>query len=244
MKKNLRLIMGKNCIREVLNSAPERIAEVYTSQQDHSDLLYNELIQNNIPIRFVSKKELTNMVQSESHQSYIAAVTDKQSYGLKELLQKLSDQKTSLAVMLDSIYDPQNLGTILRASECFGVDMVVFSKNRGADISPVVSKTSSGATELVPIVKVSNLADSIKVFKDAGYWVVSTAVGENSQSLYEFQFPEKTLLILGSEGEGVQKILLRNSDFLVNVPMHGKIDSLNVSQATAVFLSHYRKQHF
>ena len=235
--------MGKNCIKEVLKSFPDRLIEVYTTQQDHSDSLYSALQENNIPIRSVTKKELFNLVHSESHQSYVAAVKELPSLGIKEFLDSSSAApKSSIVLMLDSIYDPQNLGAILRSAECFGVDAVIYSKNRGTDITPVVSKTSSGATEYVPIIKVSNLAESLKPFKEEGYWVVCSAVGEGSQSIYDFQFPEKSILILGSEGEGVQKILSRNSDFFVTIPMHGHIDSLNVSQATAVFLSHYRKQ--
>lgn len=242
MKKNFRLIMGKNCIREVLKYSPERIVEVYSSQQDRSDSLYLELIEHRIPINNVSKNELFKLVQSESHQSYVAAVRDRPNIELKEFFAKSSHSTTSFVIMLDSIYDPQNLGTILRASECFGVDLVVYSKNRGADISPVVAKASSGASEYVPIAKVSNLAETMKLFKEAGYWAVCADVGEKSQSIYDFHYPEKTLLILGSEGEGVQKILSRNSDFLVSVPMCGKIDSLNVSQAAAVFIFYYRMQ--
>jgi 23S rRNA (guanosine2251-2'-O)-methyltransferase len=242
MKKNFRLIMGKNCIKEVLKSAPERIVEVYSSQRDKSDPLYSDLLKKGIPVREVSKNELFNLVQSESHQSYVAAVKERPSLDLKEFLAKSSEVSTSLAVMLDSIYDPQNLGTILRASECFGVNLLVYSKNRGADISPVVAKTSSGASEYVPVVKVSNLAETMKLFKKAGFWVVCADVGEGSQSIDNFRYPEKTLLVLGSEGEGVQKILSRNSDYLISIPMCGKIDSLNVSQAAAVFLFYYRLQ--
>jgi 23S rRNA (guanosine2251-2'-O)-methyltransferase len=242
MKKEFRLIMGKNCIREVLKYAPERIVEVYSSQKDQSDLLYSDLLEKGISIHHVSKNELFRLVQSESHQSYVAAVKERPHLNLKEFIAQSSNMSTSLVVMLDSIYDPQNLGTILRASECFGVNLLVYSKNRGSDISPVVTKTSSGASEYVPIVKVSNLAETMRVFKDAGYWTVCADVGNGSQSIYNFHYPEKTLLILGSEGEGVQKIISRTSDFLVSIPMCGKINSLNVSQAAAVFLFYYRMQ--
>jgi len=242
MNKRYRLIMGKNCIREVLRSAPERIVEVRTCQRSKADPLYVELLNSNIPIREVSKKELAQLVQSESHQSYVAAVRERGQPAIKSFLEESAEKSTSVVVMLDSIYDPQNLGTILRAGECFGVDLVVYSKNRGVDITPVVSKASSGATELVSIVKVSNLAETMKLFQEAGYWAVCAEAGEGSQSVFEFQFPEKTLLVLGSEGEGIQQILRKKSDFSVKIPMLGKIDSLNVSQAAAVFLSSYRRQ--
>ena len=243
MKRQHPLIMGKNCIREVLRSSPERFVTVYTCQKNKNDPLRAELDRKHIPVHMVSKKDLYQLVHSESHQSYVAAVKERAQPGLKQFLSESTHKKTSLVLMLDSIYDPQNLGALLRCGECFGVDLVVFSKNRGADISPVVSKVSSGATELVPIIKVSNLSETMKQFQNADYWVVCADAGEDSSSIYNFQYPKKTLLVLGSEGKGVQKLLLRNSDYRIQIPMVGTIDSLNVSQAAAIFLNCYRMQH-
>ena len=234
--------MGRNCITEVLKSSPKRLVEVYTSQKPHGDLLYTELKKNKVAIKHVTKKELSQMVQSESHQSYIAAVKERGQPDINSFLEKSYDRDNSIVLMLDSIYDPQNLGAIIRSGECFGVDLVIYSKNRGADITPVTTKTSAGATELVPIVKVSNLTETMKRFQKEGFCAVCADAGEGSQSLYDMQFPEKTLLILGSEGKGVQPLLLKKCNLHVNIPMLGKIDSLNVSQAAAVFLNSYRQQ--
>ncbi len=234
--------MGKNCIAEVLKASSERIIEVYTCQKP-DDSLFKELKKNKIRVVEISKKKLTQLVASESHQSYVAAVKEQESLNVKEFLEHSKNLDQSLVLMLDTIYDPQNLGTILRAAECFGVDLAVYSKNRGADITPVASKTSAGATELVPTCKVSNLAETMKAFQQTGYWAVAADVSEKSQPLYEFVFPEKTLLIMGSEGKGIQPILSKKCDFHVFIPMLGKIDSLNVSQATAVLLNSYRKHY-
>jgi 23S rRNA (guanosine2251-2'-O)-methyltransferase len=241
MTSRIRYIMGKNSIRELLRTSPERIIEVYTSNHSEKDELQVELSSHRIPIKEVGKNKLIEMVNSDSHQSYVASIKERPAVDLKYFLKQSAEKKHALVVMLDSIYDPQNMGAILRSAECFGADLVVYSKNRGTDITPVVSKTSSGATELVPICKVSNLAETIKLFQEVGYWVVSAEGGSKSKSIYTFEFPEKTLLILGSEREGVQQLLSKNSDFHVFIPMLGRIDSLNVSQASAVFLSHYRK---
>ena len=230
--------MGRNCIFEVLKVAPERLVEVYTHQTDE---LYEQLKAQNIPIKKRSKKELSDMVASDSHQSYVAAIKEINRPVVKEFLQSPRDK--SLVLMLDSIFDPQNFGALLRAAECFGVDLVVYSKNRGTDVTPVVSKTSVGASELVPLSRVSNLAETAKAFQKAGYWVLAADVGEKSQSLYNVQFPEKTLLIMGSEGTGIQPLLLKLCDLHVSIPMLGQIDSLNVSQATAVLLNAYRAQN-
>ncbi|MBT3393629.1 MAG: 23S rRNA (guanosine(2251)-2'-O)-methyltransferase RlmB [Waddliaceae bacterium] len=239
MRKNFRLIMGKNCISEVLRASPSRIVEVYTSQKS-DDALYRELIKKKIRVKEVPKRDLGSLVNSDSHQSYVAAVKERGQPALKDFLVSSRDADKNLVVMLDSIYDPQNLGAILRSCECFGVDLVIYSKNRGTDITPVATKTSAGASELVDIAKVSNLAETIRAFKKEDFWVVCAEAGEESSSLYGFDFPDKTLLVLGSEGKGIQPIISKNADFRVYIPMLGNIDSLNVSQAAAVFLNSYR----
>lgn len=235
-----RRIMGRNCISELLKSAPERIVEVYTCMRDPDDALYRQLERAGIKINHMHKQDLAKLVDSDSHQSFVAAVKEGASVEIKQFLKQ--DRDHSLVLMLDSIFDPQNLGALLRAAECYGVDLVLFSKNRGAEVTPVATKASVGASELVPIAKVSNLADTVKAFQKAGYWAVTADGGEQAESLYSFSFPEKTLLIMGSEGKGVQPLLKKNCDFLVKIPMLGQIDSLNVSQATAVFLDGYSRQ--
>ena len=232
-----RLIMGKNCLQELLEFAPEQILQVYTSKDQ--DPLIDEIENRGILIKKVKKDHLSDMAGSDSHQSFIAEVKDKQFLNLQTYLEK---EENRLVLMLDSINDPQNFGTLLRAAECFGVDAVVWSKNRGVDLTPVVSKASVGASELMPMLRVSNLVDTIKKFQEAGFWVVTAEVGEETQSLHSFEFPEKTLLVMGSEGKGVQPLISKNADFKIFIPMMGKIDSLNVSQATSVILSHWRKR--
>ncbi|MCP5491636.1 MAG: 23S rRNA (guanosine(2251)-2'-O)-methyltransferase RlmB [Chlamydiales bacterium] len=229
------LIMGRNCIAEVLKVDPERILEVYTCQKPGGDELYHKLVQAKIKITERQKHQLAQMVNSESHQSYVAKVKDREWVSVKDFLRE--ERAQSVVLMLDSINDPQNFGAILRAAECFGVNLVIYSKNRGVDITPVVSKVSAGASELVPIACVSNLAETMKAFQKSGYWAMTADVGEGSQNLYEHQPAEKTLLVMGSEGKGVQPLIVKKCDFHLHIPMKGQIDSLNVSQATSVFLS-------
>ena len=230
-----RLIMGKHAVEEVLKTAPERLLKVYTYKKE--DPLFQALQKAGIKTAFVPKPKLSTLVQSESHQGFVAEVHEREFLRVKDFLSWAREK--SLVVMCDSITDPQNFGTILRACECFGVDALIFSKNRNVALTPVVSKASVGGSELVPLISVSNLADTLKKFQDAGYFAV--AAESNSENLYTFEFPEQTLLILGSEGKGIQPLLSKKSDFHIEIPMHGKIDSLNVSQATAVLLSHWRR---
>lgn len=239
MRNRYRYIMGKNCIREVLKTTPARLVEVYTCQKDSEDELQKLLSKAGVSIQFRPKHALEKMVGTDSHQSYVAAIKEKNQPVLKEFLKKTEEKDQSLVVFLDSIYDPHNIGAILRAAECFGVDLAVFSKNRGGDVTPVASKVSSGGSELIDILKVSNLADALKRFQEAGYFVICADGGEGAVPISEVSFPPKTVILMGSEGEGVQPLLKRLSDERVMIPMHGQIDSLNVSQATAIFFNAY-----
>lgn len=223
--------MGKNCIMELLKHSPKRIVRVYTHKEDG---LVDDLREKAIEIVECTKDDLTEMVQSESHQSYVAAVYEKPSDDLPAFLKKAEEK--SLVLMLDSISDPQNLGALLRAAECFAVDAVVWSKNRGVDLTPTVSKTSVGASELVPILKVANLAEAARRFQKEGYHVVTAELDDEAVSLNDFDFPERTLLIVGSEGKGIQQLLSTIADTKIMIPMKGRIQSLNVSQATTALL--------
>ncbi|MEM1283135.1 MAG: 23S rRNA (guanosine(2251)-2'-O)-methyltransferase RlmB [Chlamydiota bacterium] len=229
-----RMIMGKNCVMEVVRSDPRRLIKVYLSAKDKS--LWAKIEDTGAQVVGISKPELNEIAKSESHQGIVAFVQEKKQPTLEDYLDSSFENDRDVILVLDSIYDPQNLGALMRAAECFGVGAVMWSKNRGTDLTPVVSKTSVGASELVDIIRVSNLAEAVKRCKKDGYRVVTAEVGKEAVSLDEFSFPEKTLIIMGSEGEGVRDLLSKQANHKVYIPMKGAIDSLNVSQATAVML--------
>lgn len=230
-----RLVMGKNCVSEVVKHAIERLVRVYTAKRDMQDPLLVLLREAGIPVHQVPPHELTEYVQSDSHQSYVAVLKEKPQTSLADFLAK--PRERSLVLALDSINDPQNFGTLFRAAECFGADAVVWSKNRGCGLTPTVAKASVGASELVTGITVSNLAEAIRKFQEEGYQAVVADIDETAQSLGEFTFPDKTLLVVGSEGKGPRPLIKKLADAKVYIPMKGKIDSLNVSQATTVLLS-------
>ena len=231
-------IMGKNCVEAVLDHSPERII-CLLSAKNEPDALLQKARSKGVKCKNVNKQFLFDLVNSESHQSYVAEVKPQKQPGLKTFLK----ENHKLVLMLDSINDPQNLGTLLRAAECFGVDAVIWSKNRGCSMTPAASKTSVGGSELVPIIIVSNLAETVKQFQKSGYFAVAAEIADDAHSLTEYRFPEQTLLIMGSEGKGIQPLISKLADDKVYIPMFGQIDSLNVSQATAVLLSRYKAQY-
>ncbi len=228
--------MGKHALKEVLKQNPERFIEVHTYKKD--DPLVDHLKEKGVGVLLTPKHKLASIVRSESHQGLIAKVQEREFLTAKEFLKNVSEKR--LILLCDAIQDPQNFGSILRAAECFGVDAVIYSTNRNVALTPVVSKASAGASEIVPLMPVSNLVDTLKKFQDAGYFSVAAEISDQARPLDSFEFPEKTVLIVGAEGAGIQPLLLKRSHFHLYIPMKGAVDSLNVSQATAVLLSHWR----
>jgi 23S rRNA (guanosine2251-2'-O)-methyltransferase len=232
-------IMGKKTVLEILRYKPHVILEIYVAKEK-DNFIINEIERKNIPIRFISKKNISNLVKSDSHQGLVAKIKSRRYLKPKEFLKIKEKKARSLVVMLDSIFDPQNFGSILRSCECFSVDGVIFSKNRGVDITPTVTKTAVGASELLNLIKVSNLADCIDIFVNEGYFCMATSLEDKAKDIFSLSFLDKILLIMGSEEKGIQKILLKKADLLVRIPMSGKLQSLNVSNATAIMLSYIR----
>ncbi len=236
--------MGCHSLEEIVRHAPDRILKVFHQKiSDQPNTRKTSLIESlkklNKKLELCSKQYLDNLCMSTSHQGIAASLKEKAPFDFETFIKS---DRSSMIVILDSIYDPHNLGAILRACECFGADLVIWSKNRGASLSPVVAKTSSSASEFVPIHTVSNLSTTCDQLKKEGFHIIGAQVTPNSQNLFTYTFPEKSALILGSEGEGIRAILQKKCDDSVAIPMFGKIDSLNVSQASALCLGFWKKQ--
>jgi 23S rRNA (guanosine2251-2'-O)-methyltransferase len=245
-------VMGRNCLAEVLKHSPDRILEVYVAEArddggravgDRRGELIEQCRDSGIEVRQMSRRDLDALVHSDSHQGFVARVRPRQVLQLDELVELVREQPFARILALDGVLDPQNSGAILRAAECFGVDAVLWSRNRAAPVGPVVSKVSVGASELVPLCPVSNLHRALEALKGAGAWLVGAMVAPDATTLDRFEFPEKSVLVMGSEGEGVQHLIQESLDFRVYIPMLGVVSSLNVSQATTVMLHELAKQH-
>ncbi len=237
-----RLVFGRNTVREVLKASPERCQLVYLSSKDSGSLreLEQEVRAARIKIEAVSEEVLSALCSSDSHQSVAALLKERDFQSLDDLIKELASRPRALILALDEIQDPHNLGAVLRAAECFGVDAVIWSKNRGVDLTAVVSKSSVGASELVNIIRISNLAQSLEKLKKENFWVVGADGGEGTTDLTSFDWPDRAVIVVGAEF-GLQRLVRERSDFLVKIPMFGRIDSLNVSQAVAVLLFQYRQ---
>lgn len=228
------LVMGVHAIDELLRYAPEKILRIYTISSKKSELL-KVCEQKKIPISYVSTDQLTKMTGSDSHQLLVAQIKGRTYLDVSEFLEEERDD--AFVLMLDQIFDPQNFGALIRSAECFGVSAVAWSKNRGSDLTPVAAKSSCGASELIPLIRISNLAQAVDQFKEADFEIVAALLDPTSESAYTFSYAPKTVLIVGSEGEGIQPLLRKKADRSIYLPMAGKIASLNVAQATAALLA-------
>jgi 23S rRNA (guanosine2251-2'-O)-methyltransferase len=235
-----RVICGRNTLREVILAQPERVVLILRSTGESSDL--DLLIDaQHFEVRDVEGDVLTDLVGTSAHQSYAAVLKELPQREIKTFVSSEPDTP-ALLLALDAVGDPQNLGAILRAAECFGAAGVIWSRNRGPAVTPVVTKASVGASELVPSIIVSNLAETLKKLRDLGFWTVVAAASEDAAPVDTFDFPPRTVLIMGSEGEGVQSLLRERADFTVRIPLYGRLTSLNVSQATAIIAHHYARR--
>lgn len=237
MNMEINYVMGVHCIDELLTHAPQRIRKIFIVKQSPS--LLSKLQSFNIPVVIKDKNFLYHLVGSESHQNIVAEVTPHPKYDFKEYIRQLEEKKTSCLLLLDNITDPHNLGAIFRCAECFKVDALIWSKNRGAKITPTVSKVSSGASELLASIRVANLAQSLAYLQQIGYTTIATHVDPSATNVFQYAFDDKIAIVLGSEGKGVQPLIVKNCDAKVYIPMQGKIASLNVSQAASVILAAY-----
>lgn len=244
------MIMGRNCIEEVLKRTPNRLKEVFlaesredgTSRGKRGSEIHERVLALGVPVREVSRRDLDAMVGSDSHQGVVARVSPRVFLELDDLLEEVRSSAAISILALDGVLDPQNFGAILRAAECLSVNAVIWSKNRGAPIGPVVSKVSVGASEIMPLCPVSNLHQALERLKEAGAWISGTMVSPDAKPLDTFEFPDKSVIVMGAEGEGIHNLIEKNLDFGVYISMGGSIDSLNVSQATAVVLHELAKQ--
>lgn len=148
-------------------------------------------------------------------------------------LQILEDKKTFNVLVLDGVTDPYNFGAIIRSAAAFEIDAIIIRKDRSVSITPVVVKASAGTIEMIKIIEVTNIRDALETLKEYGAWVYGLA-GAGKALVDDITYPEKTVLVLGSEGEGLSKLVTKHCDELIKIPMKETVESLNVSVASAI----------
>ena len=182
------------------------------------------------------RRKLDAMSRTHAHQGVIALSAVREYAGVEDILRAAADRgEPPLVVVCDEISDPQNLGAIIRTAECAGAHGVIIPKRRSAGLTAVVAKTSAGAVSYLPVARVPNLPSALKALKKQGIWIFGAAAG-GSASLYEADLRLPAAIVIGSEGDGMGRLVQESCDFLVSIPMRGRISSLNASAAAAVLL--------
>jgi len=232
-------LYGINAIHETLIAAPQSVREIFVSDNSRHgrlQVLVVEARRHGLKVSFRTPRELDRLAEGERHQGVVAVVEAYAYPAFENLLQQVTGAAFSEWILiLDGVVDPRNFGALLRTAEAAGVHHVVIPKDRSVEVTPSVVKASAGAAHHLSIYKVTNLRRALQELKQGGYWTVGLAVGAK-ESLYQRVFPEKLAIVLGSEATGVRPINLRECDFVVSIPMLGKVASLNVGVAGAVFL--------
>lgn len=241
------LIIGVQTVRETLRHMPHKVLRVYLEtprgQKKRSEIVHL-CEQHGIAQEYLSFEALTRMAQSDSHQSVAALIQDRVFIDAKHFLQQVEEKERSLVLMVDQIFDPQNFGSLIRSAECLGADAIIWSKNRGTEITPSVAKAACGASEILPLMRVANLDETLRLFQKAGFEGVASLLNERSENAFSFRFAEKTVLIIGSEGEGIQPLLQSRADRSIYIPMQGKIESLNAAQAASLLMGLYQRGRY
>lgn len=231
-------IFGWHAVEAVLKREPERLQRVWiqTGRQDRRVKSVTEAL-DALQVRWqvVHRKELDERV-SGVHQGIVAQVGESREWGEDDLLTLLAGQdKPPFLLILDGVTDPHNLGACLRTADAVGVQAVIVPKDKSASLTPTARKVACGAAETVPLVRVTNLARFLRTLKDQGVWLIGTA-GEADSSLHQADFTGPVALVMGAEGKGMRRLTREHCDLLINIPMLGHVDSLNVSVATGVCL--------
>ncbi|HTS35422.1 MAG TPA: 23S rRNA (guanosine(2251)-2'-O)-methyltransferase RlmB [Candidatus Solibacter sp.] len=230
-------IYGINSVAEALKARGRAFEWVGMAKERH-DIRLQRLIEEcrklGIPVRFVQRTELDQMAGNAAHQGVVAVTSAKQYNDLADVIAAKRGEY-SLMVVLDGVEDPHNLGAILRTADAAGANGIVIPERRAAGVTGTVTKASAGASEHLPIAKVTNIARTIEKLKDSNIWTVG--LDERSKQTYDaIDYNMDCAIVLGGEGKGLHDLVKKKCDFLVSIPMLGKVPSLNVSVAAGVVL--------
>lgn len=245
----MEIICGTHAVLEILRAGKRKCREVFIAE-GRKEKVVSEIEEaakkRKVPVKQLRFEENESLARLESHQGVAVRCGPFVFSSLQDVI-KAADPSGNkgFIIILDGILDPHNLGSLIRTANLCGVNGMILPKDNSAPVGPAATKVSSGATEHLPIVQVTNVVSTIKELKEAGFWVVGAA-GEGAQNVYLFDFTGNNyVLVLGSEGKGIRRLVRENCDHLVFIPMLGKIESYNVSVAGAIFMSEImRQRHF
>ena len=232
------IIEGRNAVIEALR-AGTAVDKIYL-QRGETDRTLGHIASRaraaGIVVVEADRRKLDAMSRTHAHQGVIALCAVREYAGVEDILRLAEDRgEAPLLVICDELSDPHNLGAVIRTAECAGAHGVIIPKRRSAGLTAVVAKTSAGAVAHVPVARVPNLPALLEELKQRGIWVFGTAA-DGSTPLYGADLKGPAAIVIGSEGGGMGRLVAQRCDFLVSIPMRGKLNSLNASAAAAIML--------
>ena len=232
------VIEGRNAVIEALR-AGTAIDKIYLAKGDTDSALghiANTARANGVVVVNADRRKLDEMSRTHAHQGVIAVAAVREYASIEDIFQRAEEQgEAPLIVLCDELSDPHNLGAVIRTAECAGAHGVVIPKRRSAGLTAIVAKTSAGAVSYIPVARVANIPSLLKDLKKQGVWVFGTAA-DGTTDLYTADLKGPAAIVIGSEGSGMTRLVSENCDFLVSIPMKGRISSLNASAAAAILL--------
>ena len=237
-------VEGRNSVIELLESGRDINKIFLQDGEKHGSI--NKIIamakERKILVKAVDRSKINQMATTKNHQGVIAIVPPFEYAEVEDIIQEAKDrQEEPFIVILDSIEDPHNLGSIIRTAETAGVHGIIIPKRRAASVNATVSKVSAGAVEHMKIARVNNLNETIKYLKEQGLWICGTDI--NTKIQYDKQdYRGPIAIVIGNEGAGISRLVKENCDFLVKIPMKGKVTSLNASVSAGIIIYEALKQ--
>lgn len=229
-------VEGRNAVLEALR-AGRRIERVLIADGVRADPALDEVRSRSaaagVPVVVVARHVLDSASERGAHQGVMAEVAPFEYAALESVLASTAGAERSLIVALDHVTDPGNLGAVIRSAECAGADAVVVTERRAAPMNAATYKAAAGAQEYVPVARVSNLAAALRACKDAGYWVAGASETAGLDA-WDAPLEGRIVLVMGAEGSGLARLTSETCDFLVGLPLAGRVSSLNVAQAATV----------
>lgn len=234
---------GRNSVRELLASGRD-VDKIFVQKGERTGSITSliaEARSRSIPVVECEKSKLDFISGGINHQGIAAFAAEKEYCSIDDIIAYANELgQKPLIVIADRIEDPHNLGALMRAAECAGAHGLIIPKRKGAMLTQVVSKASAGALEHLRVAKVTNLAMTVEELKEKGLWIFAAEAG--GDKYYEQDLTCGAAIVLGSEGRGVSKLLLDKCDFILSIPMYGKVNSFNVASAASVILCEAARQ--
>ena len=238
------ILIGRNAVTEALKSGRgiNRVLLAKGESNRSAQPLIDLARERGIVVDFVERAKIESLAAGHRHQGVLAYVAPVAYASIDEILERAGErEEPPFLLLLDELEDPHNLGALLRTADATGVHGILIPKRRSVSLSATVAKTSAGAIEYVPVAKIGNIAQTLKELKKKGLWVAGADM-EGEQSYDEADLTGPLVLVIGSEGGGISRLAKENCDFLVRMPMVGKLNSLNASVAGSILMYESMRQ--